>query len=82
MAALTGHATLIPWGLFAQRIGLVEALERVPIPQQRREHTPQTKLIEFPASLLASCARMKEISHGPHPLDQDRVTAQAWGQKG
>ena len=28
---LTTHAMLVPWGLFAQRIGLVEAMEDVPI---------------------------------------------------
>jgi len=30
---LTSHAMLIPWGLFAQRVGLIEELERVPISQ-------------------------------------------------
>jgi hypothetical protein len=33
MATLTSHAMLIPWGLFAQRTGLVKALESVPIPR-------------------------------------------------
>jgi len=73
---------LVPWGLFARRIGLVEALEGVPIPQRRREHVPQTKLIEFLVSILAGCAYLQDISHGPHPLDQDLVVAQAWGQAG
>ena len=81
-ATLTGHAMLVPWGLFAQRIGLVKALEGVPIPQRRREYTPQTKLIEFLVSILAGCAYLKDISHGPHPLDQDLAAAQAWGQEG
>jgi len=47
IATLTSHAMLIPWGLFAQRMGLVEALEGISIPQRTREHTPQAKLIEF-----------------------------------
>ena len=81
-ATLTSHAMLIPWGLFAQRIGLVKALESVPIPQRRREYTPQTKLIEFLVSILAGCVYLKDISHGPHPLDQDLAAAQAWGQEG
>jgi exonuclease VII small subunit len=72
---------LVPWGVFAQRIGLVRALEEVPIPQRRREHTPQTKLIEFLVSILAGCAYLQDISHGPHPLDQDVATAQAWGRE-
>ena len=81
-ATLTSHAMLVPWGLFARRIGLVEALQSVPIPQRRRTYTPQTKLIEFLVSILAGCAYLQDISHGPHPLDQDLVAAQAWGQEG
>jgi len=73
---------LVPWGFFAQRIGLVEALESVPIPQRRREYTPQTKLIEFLVSILAGCAYLQDISRGPHPLDQDMAVAQVWGQEG
>ena len=56
VAALTSHAMLVPWGLFAQHIGLVEALEGVPIPQRARDHTPQTKLMEFLVSILTGCA--------------------------
>ena len=81
-ASLTSHAMLVPWGFFAQRIGLLEALESVPIPQRRREYTPQTKLIEFLVSILASCAYLQDISRGPHPLDQDLAVARAWGQEG
>jgi hypothetical protein len=81
-ATLTSHAMLVPWGLFAQRTGLVEALEGVPILQRRREYTPQTKLIEFLVSVLAGCAYLQDISRGPHPLDQDSAVAQAWGQEG
>ena len=82
IATLTSHAMLVPWGLFAQHIGLVKALEGVSIPQRRRDHTPQTKLIEFLVSILAGCAYLQDISHGPHPLDQDLAVAQAWKQKG
>jgi hypothetical protein len=77
-ATLTSHAMLVPWGLFAQRIGLVEALEGVPISQRTRDHTPQAKLIEFLVSILIGCAHLKDISHGPHPLGQDLAVAQAW----
>jgi hypothetical protein len=82
VATLTSHAMLVPWGMYAQDIGLVEALEGVPISQRTRDHTPQTKLIEFLVSILAGCAHLKDISHGSHPLHQDLVVAQAWGQKG
>ncbi len=82
IVTLTSHAMLVPWGLFAQHIGVVEALEGVSIPQRTRDHTPQTKLIEFLVSVLTGCAHLKDISHGPHPLDQDLAVAQAWGQRG
>ena len=78
---LTSHAMLIPWGIFAQLIGLVCALEEVPIPQRQREHRPQAKLIEFLAAILSGCAHLQDISRGPHPLDQDQAVAQAWGQE-
>jgi len=79
---LTTHAMLVLWGLFAQRIGLVEALEGIPIPQRRRKHTPQSKLLLFLVSILSGCGYLQDISHGPHPLDRDTVVAQAWGQPG
>jgi hypothetical protein len=82
MATLTSHAMLVPWGIFAQCIGLVEALGSVPIPQRRREYTPQTKLVEFLVSIFAGCAYLQDISRGPHPLDQDLAVARAWGQEG
>jgi hypothetical protein len=79
---LTSHAMLIPWGLFAQRIGLVRELEEIPIGQRSRDYTPQTKLIEFMVSIFAGCAYLQDISKGCHPLDQDQATAEAWGQGG
>jgi hypothetical protein len=80
-ATLTSHAMLVPWGLFAQRIGLVKVLESVPIAQRKRDHTPQTKLIEFLVAILSGCAHLKDISHDTHPLDKDLAVAQAWDQK-
>lgn len=79
---LTSHAMLVPWGLFAQHIGLVDALKRVPIPQRQRDYTPQTKLLEFLVAMLAGCAYLQDISRGSHPLDQDLAAARAWGQPG
>ena len=49
----TDNAMLVPWGLFAQRIGVVEALKEVSIPQRSRTYTPQTKLLEFLVSILS-----------------------------
>jgi hypothetical protein len=79
--ALTSHAMLVPWGIFAQRIGLVEALEGVPISQRRRRHSPQTKLTEFLVAILSGCAHLQDISRSSHPLDQDQAAARAWGQE-
>ena len=76
----TAHAMLIPWGLFARDIGLVQAMKRVPISQRQREHAPQTKLIELLVAILGGCAYLQDISHGPHPLDRDQAVATAWGQ--
>jgi len=76
----TAHAMLIPWGVFARQVGLVQALEGVSIPQRRGEHAPQTKLMEFLVAILSGCAYLQDISHGPHPLDQDQAVATAWGQ--
>ena len=79
---LTNHAMLVVWGHFARQIGLIDALKTIPIPQRKRDHTPQTKLIEFLVAILGGSAYLQDISQGPHPLDQDQAVAQAWGQPG
>jgi hypothetical protein len=76
----TTHAMLVPWGQFAQAIGLIEKLEAIPIRQKTRDHSPQTKLIEFLVAILAGLPHLQDISHGAHPLDQDAAVARAWGQ--
>jgi hypothetical protein len=76
----TAHAMLVPWGLFARHIGLIQGLAGIPIPQRRREHTPQGKLLEFLVAILSGCAYLQDISGGPHPLDRDQAVAEAWGQ--
>jgi hypothetical protein len=78
----TAHAMLVPWGLFARQIGLVQRLEKVQIEQRKRDYGPQTKLIEFLASILSGCRYLQDISQGPHPLDQDKTVAAAWNQPG
>lgn len=76
----TAHAMLVPWGRFARHIGLIQGLEEIPIPQRTRDHTPQGKLLEFLVAILSGCTYLQDISGGPHPLDRDRVVAEAWGQ--
>jgi hypothetical protein len=78
----TAHAMLVPWGLFARQIGLVQRLEEVPIAQRKRDYEPQTKLIEFLVAILGGCRYLQDISLGSHPLDRDQTVADAWNQPG
>jgi hypothetical protein len=78
--ALTQHAMLVAWGIYAQHMGLVQQLEQVPLHQKRREHRPQTQVLEFLVAILAGLPYLKDISQSAHPLDQDVATAEAWGQ--
>jgi hypothetical protein len=78
---LTQHAMLVVWGLYAQRIGLIEQLEQVKLKQKQRDHTPQRKVLEFLVAILAGLPYLKDISLAAHPLDQDVATAEAWGQE-
>jgi len=79
-AIQTQHAMLVIWGLYAQQLGLVDKIEQVTLSQKVREHTPQTKVLEFFVSMLAGCEHLKDISRSAHPLDQDEAVAEAWGQ--
>lgn len=77
---LTQHAMLVVWGLYARQIGLIKAIERVKLRQKTRTHRPQTKVLEFLVAILAGLPHLKDISRSAHPLDQDPMTAEAWGQ--
>jgi len=79
-AIQTQHAMLVVWGLFAQQLGLVDKIEQVKLSQKSREHSPQTKVLEFFVSMLAGCEHLKDISRSAHPVDQDEAVAEAWGQ--
>ena len=79
---LTTHAMLVPWGQFAQALGLIRKLEAIPIRQKTYDHCPQTKLIEFLVAILGGLPYLKDISRSAHPLDQDQAVARAWGQPG
>ena len=76
----TQHALLIPWGHFAQEIGLISGIEAVKLNQKVYEHTPQAKVIEFLEAILSGAIYLQDISHAGHPLDKDLAVAQAWGQ--
>jgi hypothetical protein len=76
----TQHALLVVWGEFARQIGRIEAMDNLSIAQRRREHTPQTKVLEFFIANLVGLKHLEEISRAAHPLDQDQEVARAWGR--
>jgi len=78
----TQHALLIPWGQFAQEIGLLSGIEAVKLNQKVYEHTPQAKVIEFLVAILSGAKYLQDVSLAAHPLDKDVAVAQAWGQQG
>src|SRR3990172_3971368 len=78
----TQHALLIPWGQFAQEIGLITGIEAVKLSQKVYEHTPQAKVTEFLVAILSGAKYLQDVSLAAHPLDKDVAVAQAWGQKG
>jgi len=77
---LTHHAMLVAWGQYAHCIGLIRAIEAVPLHQKAVTHRPQTKVLEFLVAILAGFEYLKDISLSAHPLDCDPVAARAWGQ--
>jgi len=78
----TQHALVIPWGQFAQEIGLISGIEAVKLNQKVYEHTPQAKVTEFLVAILSGAKYLQNISLAAHPLDKDVAVAQAWGQQG
>jgi hypothetical protein len=65
---LTHHAMLVAWGLFAQNIGLIQAIEAVTLHQKTVEHSPQTKVLEFFVAILAGLQHLQELSRSAHPI--------------
>jgi len=79
---LTEHALLVPFGRFAQQIGLVAALERVPFKMKTIDHSPGDKLAELLTHILAGGMHLKDLEARPHALVRDQAVAHAWGQEG
>lgn len=77
---LTQHAMLVMWGAYAQRMGLVKALEQVDLSQKCQTHRPQTKIIEFLVAILAGLPHLQDLSRSAHPLVRDQAVAEAWDQ--
>jgi hypothetical protein len=78
----TEHALLVLLGQYAQHLGLIKALMAVPLHQQTRTFSPQTKVLEFLVAILAGLPHLEDISRDGRPLDQDQAVAQAWQQAG
>jgi hypothetical protein len=78
---LTDHAMLVVWGQFAHCMGLVQAIEQIPLSQKTVEHSPQGKVLEFFVAILGGLEYLKDISLSARPLDKDLAVAQAWGQE-
>jgi hypothetical protein len=76
----TEHAMLVIWGEFAQSIGLVKRMMAIQTHQKERTHSAQRKILESMVATLAGLPHLQDISRSAHPLDQDRVVAEAWGQ--
>src|SRR4030042_2541393 len=74
------HAMLVAWGQFAQSIGLIQAVEKVPLHQKTVTHRPQAKILEFFVAILAGLEHLKDLSRSAHPIDQDQAVAKAWLQ--
>ena len=79
---LTHHAMLVAWGQYAHCIGLIRAIEGVPLHQKAVIYRPQTKVLEFLVAILGGFEYLKDLSLSAHPLDRDPVVARAWGQPG
>jgi hypothetical protein len=71
---------LVPLGHFAAQIGLLDAFQRVPFPVKTVDHSPDDKLAELLAHILAGGMHVQELATSAHPLVDDRAVAAAWGQ--
>lgn len=76
----TEHGLLVAFGEFLQQHGLVEQLMHVPIQQKQVTFAPQTKLVEFLAGIMSGIEHLSDLNDSAHPLAQDPIVAQAWGQ--
>lgn len=81
--ATTDHAWLVVLGHFAQALGVVRELLKVPVAQRQSPDkvVPQTKLIEFLVGILGGIESLQELNQGAQPIASDPTVAEAWGQR-
>ena len=75
----TQHGLLVCWGHFARELGLLDHLQRVPVPQKTVTHTPAAKLTTLFMGLLSGIEYLRDLTHAPAPLYHDPTLAAAWG---
>ena len=78
----TQHAMLVIWGQFAQALGLIQELAKVPLHQKKVRHDPHTKILEFFLAVLAGLEHLQDLSTAAEPLEKDLALARAWLQPG
>ena len=81
----TEHALLVLLGQYAQHLGLINALMAVPLHQQARTFSPQTKVLEFLVAILAGLPHLEDISRdwssaGPGPSGRSSLAAGGLGR--
>ena len=65
------HGLLVCWGQFAQELGLLEALQEVPVPQKTVIHSPAAKLLTLFTGLLSGIEHLTDLTHAPAPPYRD-----------
>jgi hypothetical protein len=78
----TQHSMLVVWGIYAQALGLIQELQKVPIHQKTVDHSPQAKIVEFFLAILAGLEHLQELNTAAEPIVKDLAVAQAWQQVG
>jgi hypothetical protein len=80
--ATTDHVWLVVLGYLAQALGLIAAMEKVPIAQRTGPKCkPQTKLIEFLVGILGGIEHLQDLNGAEQPIVGDPTIAQAWAQE-
>ena len=78
----TQHALLVIWGQFAQALGLIQELAKVPLHQKKVRHDPHTKILEFFLAVLAGLEHLQDLSTAAEPIEKDLAVVRAWLQPG
>jgi hypothetical protein len=79
-ATVTEHGILVPLGHFAEQMGLLDALERLPVEMKTVVHSPGDKLAEMICHICGGGMHVAELGRSAHPLVDDAAVAAAWGQ--